>query len=1081
MSNGSTPSHVGIFSGTTFAAFAAAILGTSFALTPGLVNDPGKGTKDSVMIGGQEIPSEKKDAASRAARMREPFRDFFGLPPFALPDSSNSSSAFWKELFNKKIRGVPQLDEELIKKLANYELEFLFLTVADPVDSVENYLFDHQIDALQKALNANPKDHWLYSGGYFPWQAFKDWKTVDKKVALFRHEHWYQDEPGVMLFRQEEKESDKKEPENKKPLCKRKPDIDATPRTSPTTKRLLVVYLVGESPTLGIQRDAFNHAVVDFKILLNSRYGACADAPLRIIGPTFTGGAFSLREALSDMQDLDVHPQIITPSATAIQPEDFPSDWFLGSAVCSLQQTKSALKEITGNQPVAWLVETGTAFGSSQSKESTSEKNHLVFPYPMGISRVRKSFEDQVQTARRQATNLKPLGPTSPLPFDADETTLDVPPIQTPQLTSPSAQLVLEEIMRNIAIRKIPYVAIQATDVRDTIFLAEIVKLRCPNVQLLIPEPNILYTHPEYVDSMRGAIVASSYPLFPEGQEACRNQSSNPSQMSIPLMGDQTFYGIFNAVLAQRFLQRDGNPIHKWQDGILNFKNLNTYRDDYFVGLLPTPECCSHPSTLSPRVWLHTVGYDRFYPLKVVSPTYPYSLKVPRTTFCNQSATLVSFTPHHQGFAWFPMLLGFVAIWGLLFAGSFSRNKATPPEPARSDCPGQPSGDSRQQATVKGYSSFVRTLGLWFEKPLFSFPRSLYYLLMIAALVTCTCWFLPLFVSFPCDRVDASTLYKITEAYIFSGVSLLLPLLCTAGALIAMCYIKLRQAYSLSPEKMTTGLEASLNQYAKFIERMGNGWTIFSSKEALFYLAILGFAAIATFIPIFRATHDSSNNPSLFWSVFGFMGLGYGLWWFSACELLDMYYKLTERAKEIISIHPTSTCRDTLGYLNQKGLKGLYAVLFGPSPNRHDVIGPLLDQRFKNATQIDDLINFREIQYRLILIKNQFELLLIGAMLLLMGVLAYPFTSSALWNLLATLTLLTFIIGLCVLYWNMERNEHLSKILGSTPNAIEWNLGNLFFFVQYLSLGAFLLVIQLVPGAWTWLGKILGPLTHVAH
>jgi hypothetical protein len=621
---------------------------------------------------------------------------------------------------------------------------------ADPIDAVSNSFFDHQLDALQKALVADPKDSWLYSGGYLPWQAFKDHRSLVQNSPLYRKNHWYMDEPGLLLFRSEnvsERKGDgravSKENTSKsgigagegKHAGTKKAVADKSASGTDKSERgtLLLVYLVGEVPTLGIQRDALTHAIhaIHDIVVLSELKGYhrgispfSQPVDIRIIGPTFTGGAHSLKEGLrhaeptiraamsqsakpktrstnltinisadgsgftstlsvkknwqkaagqtksddpaqtnldatvdTKAQGIAEKPKsdstgpeanqslfsalIINGSATAIADDYFegsgksPQIQYLARTVCSDKETFRALHEVAGPSPIIWLTETGTAFSSGvrskykrfpvkgQEKKDVKQEDEtdkwsfgerdIIIPVPIGISRVRGEFERQLTAAKQQMVGLPLIASTSPLPFDPEETSHDTPAIQTPQILAPAAELLLNQIMHAIANESTPYVGIMATDVRDSIFLAEMLKLHCPNVQLLIAESDILLIHSTYTDSLCGSIVASSYPLFPEGLKACQR-----GDRSLPVMGGAAQYGIYNAILLQRLLARPGVTLPPPKAGVasLQFENSGdaSLQPDYSAGLLRIN------GTIGPSVWLHRVGYSRFYPRNIVEP-----------------------------------------------------------------------------------------------------------------------------------------------------------------------------------------------------------------------------------------------------------------------------------------------------------------------------------------------------------------------------------------------------------------------------------------------------------------------------
>ena len=1100
----------------------AGILGALFLSSGG--TGPAPSATVATVVGSQHVPVETKEEPHRVIRIRAPIRDFLGLNP---PDDSGDDGGDSKKATccpcqlpkEKPAKSKPEeawnVDPELEKQLDKYKLNFLIMTVADPIDAVENYFFDHQIDALLKALSADQTDQWLYCSSYLPWQVFKDRRTVENKTPLLRQKHWYQDEPGVLVFRKSQAAYEK-------------------------TPELLLVYLVGELPTFGIQRDAMDHAIHEIAMLTqlgqpeNTRdcrrefaqawirklYGpadgemprtqSCLDQPrtdVRIIGPYFTGGAFSLRESLREATPkYFVRPQIITAGATAIDDDYFDEEQFIdfiGATVCSWKDTYKAINDnVINKRKCAWLIETGTGFsshffsedksyrrlkaanrnsqhkdqsekqetndlqanGKSVSTTNADEKLEIFFPVPAGISRVRGGFEKQISAARQQAKGFQLLSSTSQLPFDVDEVARDFPTIQTPLMTTPSAELVLNEIVRTIKDQGILFVAIMFTDVRDTIFLGEFLKSHCPHVQLVISEPDILLSHPEYTDSLRGAIVASSYPMFLSGREACQG---NTKTQVMPLMTGQAVSATYNAVLIQRALDRG---LLKNVGTKLSFTNLQEKKEaaqDGFnlVGLLNVK------GTATPRTWLHVIGYDRFFPLKIVMPAdntdeknhaereshYSISLKM------DDDKTVGTFRLRANGVAWSPLVFCSILTMLLLCLYSISR--------------------------VPGLG------GIWtiFEKcgrnellrPLFQYSSRFVPLrinllaVIILTIALVDCHFLWLGWLLYWNECPSTKLSWITETFIFSGVSLLLPLFLSGSSIVFMCYMKLRQSYLVSSKRLR-GIKGSNR-----VKKLGSlWWGGFHVDDPAFFawLVVLGTAAIVWCSSMsWFATFNTSQKTCLFRTAWCGIAFGYAFWWISALELYVLQRQLRDYAATASKSPNQSVWNYEFEKLHQGGLTGVYRLLFGAGPGNHDPVAASLTNNAGCKPACDGLYFFRNIQYRMVIIKNQFYLLLGGAILLFMSVVSYPFTSGGMLNILSMGTIMTLVASACLCFWKLDTDRELSKILGTKPDEIQWNWGTISFFGRNFLLVALVLVVQFVPGTWLWLGKVLAPFSHFSH
>ena len=1081
---------------------------------------PNQSAAPSTIVGAQSVTTDSKEEPHRVIRMRAPLRDFFGLFPaeqaYYGSKTDSSEVKLDDENGNKgetrsgektpadksdqvKATGVTlakgdpwTIEEDLLQSLDGYQLSFLVMTVADPIDSVENYNFDHAIDATLKALAADPSDRWLYCTSYLPWQVFKDRRAVEPKMPLLRQAHWYQDEPGVMIFR-------------------KVPQAESDPKPD-QKQELLLIYLVGELPTFGVQRDALDHSFHDIAIL--SRWDLKQFDPnddslgreIRIIGPCFTGGAFSMREALRVAKvRYGVRAQIVSPSATAIDPGTFDGDSFIGATVCHWRDAANAINDFINKSQIdkskqnkcAWLVETGTGFSSGfESKNSSSgELNHqYVFHYPAGVSRVRGGFEKQITAARQQAKGLQALRSTSALPFDAEESTRDFPAIQTPAMTSPSVELMLDHILRSINDQGIPFVAIMATDVRDTIFLSELIKLRCPHVQLFIPEPDILMTHPEYTDSLRGAIVASSYPLFPGGLSL---HLQHEHEQTMTILSGQSVYGVFNAVLVQRHLARAtcvrDLATLRFSGEIQEFKQKY---QRYFVGLFQDQE------KLSPRIWLHTIGYDRFHLLKLVpqaTKDSEYAISI-----SHKGITKIDSLKINSSFlAWSPLIVAstvlLLILSGLLLKSSFSLLKQVF-SPKTKDPAIKPDGSARRHPRGQIgilHQSWSALMDNGMLKPLVQFSEAskrIRHAILMGMMITIAITNLFL-VAFSISVLTHSCSLRyagwLTESYIFSGVSLLLPLVLAGAAIVCMCYMKLRQSYLVSEGKLIgiPGVTKHL-EFGSLWWAMGN--PLLNPAPLLWLTMICVPVVIWMFCSTWSTSYEVSGRPCLFWTTWAGIVIGYAIWWLAAAELLVFQRQLRDQPSVAIKWQHWKRWKQVFeemqkkrnpedSHSNSDPLKGVYRLLFGPGPGNRDQVSDLVALYHGKTIEQEALHFFRGIQYRMVMIKNQFYLLVLGAILLFLAVVSYPFTCGGIFNTLATWTILTLVIGVCLCFWKLESDRDLSGVLGTTANQLTWDWNTISFFGRNVFLAILVLTVQFVPGTWMWLGNMLGPLSHFGH
>jgi hypothetical protein len=290
---------------------------------------------------------------------------------------------------------------------------------------------------------------------------------------------------------------------------------------------------------------------------------------------------------------------------------------------------------------VALLLESNTAFGSSFSTE-TLKRSHASsqlkscsqspdspqplspqfrFRFPLHISQMMSDVEAGGPPAIS-------LLPASAVPLNLREITppADQIPALRPQLTSPIVENEVNGILDNIEHEGVTAVGIVATDERDVLFVARLLKRQAPNVQLFLSSANLLYLHSDYLPYMRGAIVASTYPLYlPNQTTLFFDRDANP-----PVALTQTFHrrlfpsmvteAVFNATQLQ-----------------LGSSALRDYCDPSASGR----------TACMPPVWVSVLGDDGFWPLTWQSFPTVKSRKgeVPQSVMVNAAPVALHLPP----------------------------------------------------------------------------------------------------------------------------------------------------------------------------------------------------------------------------------------------------------------------------------------------------------------------------------------------------------------------------------------------------------------------------------------------------
>ena len=200
---------------------------------------------------------------------------------------------------------------------ARYEVDFLIATIPDPIDSRLPYLFDRNLSSIQRAAEA---DHYVLDRFDLPWfeelrerQAAKDGgkKTSSNGNESYKP-HSFEQSPGLILFH----------------------DPDPAHSYDKHHSRALVLFLIGETPTTGIHKEAMRSALDQISEFCSSHpptgaggvrpklltYARSTCETMKILGPSFSGSAEALDFALHSWRKshFAAHFLIVSGTATAI-------------------------------------------------------------------------------------------------------------------------------------------------------------------------------------------------------------------------------------------------------------------------------------------------------------------------------------------------------------------------------------------------------------------------------------------------------------------------------------------------------------------------------------------------------------------------------------------------------------------------------------------------------------------------------------------------------------------------------------------------------------------------------------------
>jgi hypothetical protein len=358
--------------------------------------------------------------------------------------------------------------------------------VPDPADSPFDYTFDRALESIRGAV---AREGFLSDKFHLPWERDGDPPNTSHR------------EPGALLFRAD------------------------------GGARLLLVLLVGETPTKGVHRDALENAI-------GAATGPLCTTPISFLGPTYSGSITSLHNFLRPyFKRKSALPgcraDFVSGSATGTQNWERLKTLNDGSGSATPRVTyrttilpddaitSGLCKYLKGHlhvasDRIAFLSESNTSFGADFSQESVKKWETCdfgdveIYPFPMHVSQVRTAHEKERTASAREAGDF----PRRFLQLSLQDETHShdtIPPVA--QLTTASVDLQLAAMFQTICHRNIQYLGIVASDVKDIIALGEQARAHCPELRLFTYGPDVFFTHDDFA-SLRGMLIGTTYPLY---------------------------------------------------------------------------------------------------------------------------------------------------------------------------------------------------------------------------------------------------------------------------------------------------------------------------------------------------------------------------------------------------------------------------------------------------------------------------------------------------------------------------------------------------------------------------------------
>jgi hypothetical protein len=520
------------------------------------------------------------------------------------------------------------------------DVQFLIATVPDPRDSSLAYLFDRHVASLELATETA---EYAVDRFELPW-SLQETAPGQGQEGLGESESdelsVHAQKPGIILF-----------------------------RNTHSRSKLLVVFLVGETPTAGIHKSALKDAFAQATQWCRRHPRANADCSrFRLLGPTFSGSKDSLVNAVSEWPDrpAQLHLEIVSGSATAIEPEDLKTELaehdIESSFQSALMRDSITLDEVfkflnekkVKDTDVVFLTEGSTLYG----KEIRFRRRKVLrVTYPLHISQLRTVSEKSRREALEAASETPRTRPKNlPLSLDGGENGKDVIPNFSPFETF-STELVLSSLLSSISRENKPYIGIFATDVRDLIFLAHEIRKQFPNSVLFTFGADLLYLHTDVNPDLQGMLLFSTYPLFSMNQVWTHPDIDHGSLTTSTswLNGHEwrwqfpsdTSQGVYNATLGLIYAG----------DGM-----LETDLPFQEKGPVCVQDTSARTKLPCPSLWLSAVGKTDIWPIRFLTDTgNPDIAVIGKNNIYSKSLV----------FVFLPLAIGFVFTAIALFANSF--------------------------------------------------------------------------------------------------------------------------------------------------------------------------------------------------------------------------------------------------------------------------------------------------------------------------------------------------------------------------------------------------------------------------
>jgi len=410
-------------------------------------------------------------------------RDYFGSPaPAAEPDRADRSVSLTVSGKSGKATLTGKFYSKAEKPNPGdcvmppgTSLNMAFVMIPDPTASALALETDRALDAIRLAMGS---DGFVpYRTNTLPWRGLRGVEHESKGEEAVDLAH-----PGVWLFRSTE--------------------MDHKPA------ELKLLFLIGDSPTIGISKAQFANAVEQFTCLKGG-------SPLKIVGPVFSGSMDSLAYALSSLNP--GWEAKITSGTADVRDLSLRLQAVLGDKAKNVSLDQLAKRDGLNRMldvldgKTAILSEGDTLFGQRSRNEEQEKPTPVVFRYSRNLLNLRKAYESDTDLMGRIFP--KSIRPDQlALHFGSERDPIDALPTYEPKNLALSQQLGLKHLAGNLRRRKFANLVIVGSDNIDSVFLARFFQEENPNLRIAMVDSDALLDRYTGSVSLRGVLTISQQP-----------------------------------------------------------------------------------------------------------------------------------------------------------------------------------------------------------------------------------------------------------------------------------------------------------------------------------------------------------------------------------------------------------------------------------------------------------------------------------------------------------------------------------------------------------------------------------------